>query len=207
MSVSDETVTKPSTGPIGIQIVPEGVALPPILPAATTTTTTSNTNTMMRRKRRQTPLFALAIGILAVGVIFFLSWEQQHEATTHSYPEGRSEKDANSGLKLGMELKNRKQALKTNPFDVNAPPKAENQQGATAVFVGNDDDDYDRKSFIFWGQQANRLVEPSNSYDQQDLLKRKKKKKKKKKKLRPFPVIRADDDRVPKGITGSIVVW
>jgi NhaP-type Na+/H+ or K+/H+ antiporter len=106
-----------------------------------------------------------------------------------------------------------KKAANNGKFDVNAPPIPKQQSFWESSSSNNDNDndnvmDMDRKSFIFWGQQANRIQETTQ---QQEAIHKKGKKKPKKgassskKDLQPFPVIDDNDDQVPAGAAGSVV--
>ena len=142
-------------------------------------TVTLNSN---RKKRRRVRTFFLVIGVVTLAVIVFVFVAQDNFDVS---PTGLSETLVKNGPP---------QPHANKIFDVNAPPNPS---------MVNDPHYEDKKSFQFWGQQANRLKET----DKHNALVTGKKgargKKGKKNKSKFFPVIDADDDNLPQAAAGS----
>lgn len=138
-----------------------------------------NMNTVAnRKKRRRSRIFFLVIGVITLAVLAFVGLENFQQFQNAS-PAGMSE----TLLKNGPPEPHKK-SDGNNFFDINAPPNPS---------IANDPDYEDKKSFLFWGQQANRLKK-TDKYDAR------RGKKNMKNKAIPFPVIDADDDNLPQAV-------
>lgn len=148
-------------------------------------TVTLNNN---RKKRRRNRIFSLVIGIATLAVIVFVAQENFFQFQNASPP-----RMSETLVKNGPPQPHKKPGSNNN-FDVNAPPNPS---------MANDPDYEDKKSFLFWGQQAIRLKE-MNEHDVPGTKKKVARNKQgKKNKLVPIPVIDADDDNLPHTADGS----